>query len=195
MTDIVPFQLTDEQWVNVCRHLALPEAVREDLNNLGSNYRTFEHADAERVPNSTVAKDLAQIAKVSGKLLRLLRNLGPDAVHALTNPERCGENGGPKPRHDALKRLVEQIEALERLKTWFDEVAVTVPKQQRGFDPGNLNWLIEHAARSFERQTGERFEDQHGRRKFVAAFIAVVDPEIRDGSIDNAVAALGTPRK
>lgn len=187
MDPIEPFHLTNEQWADITRHYPLPGDVRTDLDNLATNYCVFRDSRAQRLPNSQVKAGLARISKTSGKLLRLLESLGPDEMSALTDPERCGDSGGPTPRRDALVRIVEHIEGLKRLEEWSRDVAATLPEQPRGFDPGDLNWLVEHVAQSFERNTSQPFAEQPGRRKAVAAYVSAIEGEMREGSVDNAI--------
>lgn len=195
MTRAVPFQLTDSQWAKIRLYVALPDPARDQLDNLGSFYLTYQDDNEDRQSNSSVREELKQISRAASKLGKLMRRMSIDARLALTDSTRAGASPGPKPRLDAWQRLEDKTRAVRLSSINFHRAAKSIPNQKRGFDPSNLRWLVEGAVYVSEQHLGTPFVEQIGRRKYISLFAKAVDSTLGEGKIDNAIDAWGTPPK
>ena len=207
------FRLTDEQWGDVAKLSEIPEGEHDARHHIETTigiYRQFQASDLDRVTPAEIRKELEALAVLAQDLDSRLRKLVEerDAYNAMTGAavysplDRLTDFAEPH-QSDHLPSTVQSMTGLDgqrglsqvldvvlRLPKWLLVAAHRVEADKRGPKAGNVYWLVGNLDGIREQFTGKKitrsYKDDHSK-EYITYVCRIADPDIRDGTIENAM--------
>jgi hypothetical protein len=212
-----PVNLSQQQWNAIRKVGGLPDQARQKIEQVLTNYRTFQDLSARQPRAGQTRSELLQIAKLAKKLTTAIIGEIPgalrrpqvkaDVLAALmlptSRPPGSGDKGVPRTSaaiigsHDPARRhplelLYGRVLAVEQLQTWFETAARSLPKETKGAHRAaeNHQWLVRQLDAILTEYTDRRVSRSYkddDLRRYLELCFAAADPSVGSGSITKAV--------
>jgi hypothetical protein len=209
------FRLTDKQWREVAKLSEIPEGEHDARHHIETTigiFREFQASDLDRVTPAKIREELEALAVLAQDLDGRLRKLVEvrDAYTALTGTpslysplDRLTDFAEPhQSEHlpssvrsmtglDGQRRLLQVLDVVLGLPKWLLVAAHRVEADKRGPKAGNVYGLVGNLDGIREQFTGKKitrsYNKNDGSREYITYVCRIADPNIGDGTIDNAM--------
>lgn len=186
------FPLTDEQWKMTAKLSGIPEGAadaRHDIETRIGIFRETQASDLDRATPAEIRQQLEAQAKLAHDLNSGFSKLldEPDAYTALT-----GNLDERRRSSDVLdaRRLSEVLDVLSYLDWLLSDALRRVEGGKRGPKAKNIYSLVGNLDGIREHFTGKKITRSYkddASKKYITYVCRIADPDIRDGTIENAM--------
>ena len=186
------FPLTDEQWKMTAKLSGIAEGAddaRRDIETTIGIFRAMQASDLDRVTPAEIRKQLEAQAKLAHDLNSGFSKLldEPDVYTAL-----IGNLDEHRRSSDVLdaRRLSEVLDVLSYLDWLLSDALRRVEGGKRGPKARNIYWLVGNLDGIREHFTGKKITRSYkddASKKYITYVCRIADPDIRDGTIENAM--------
>jgi len=199
VADTVPLwlrrlKLTDKQWYDIQRASGLPDAGRWQIEHALAVYAALRAVSVQ--PASETRKELRELVELADNLMTATKQLSPGAFAALMPPApqeilaatQVAASGTGTPKRDAWQQFAAWSKALGQLRSAADLAARSLAADKRGaYNRAEANqWLVGQLAVILIQHAG-RHISRGKYRDYVKRCFALADPNIGDGSVDEAL--------
>lgn len=201
--------LKDDQWREIAKLSGIQEGAddaRRHIETALGMFRQFRATDLDRMTSAKIGEELGSLADIARDLDSRLNKLieERDAFTALTGApnlysplDRLTDLAGPRQSEhlpsslEGQRRLSQVLDVLLRLPKWLLVAVDRVKADKRGPKAGNVYWLVGNLDGIREQFTGKKitrsYKDDDVSRKYITYVCKIADPDIGDGTIDNAM--------